>query len=720
VDSERELVNPYVIEEPVAQDGLFFGRQDVLAWAREVLGARGTKRAVIVQGSRRIGKSSLLNQLDRHLPQAVFVIDLSAVREERLGSLLWRVATSIASRLREQSGVRFSEPQVNDFLSSADYFHEEFLPQVYKALRRKRLVLAFGEVAALEDEEGSLLQAFYAYLSTLMESDLNLSLVLALESWPEEPPALFGEAFRWRLGPLDSDSAGELVAEPARGVLEYEYHAVRRIMELTSGHPYFIQLLCHVVFERCAIEGRVSARDVEAVVEEVIELAAPYWERVWDASSPKARIVLAGFAGLRGAHGILLEQDLHFLLGRRGVKFAPSEITESCKELVDADVLEKLGAMSYRFRVEFLRVWVQGRRRLESVLGRRRTKQVATAASDWMGKFLWPLIGLLLATAVVFWCLASWQPVRDLSRASATPVETQDEPSLSVVLVTSTPDTRSTPTPVPTPLPPRLDIAYMLWDEASGDWEIQAMSRDGSLVARLTDNDVDDSSPVWSDDHRWLVFVSERDGNREVYRMNSDGSEPQNLTSNPAPDWTPAISPDGTRIIFSSLRDGNWELYIMDADGSQLARMTFNQEPDYSPAWSPDGSRVAFVSERDGNLEIYVMEADGSGEVRLTRNGALDLSPAWSPDGSLIAFESYRDGNMEIYVMNADGSEQRNLTNYPLADDHGPSWTEDGFGIVFYSNRDGNWDLCLMNAQGGEVRKLTDTPTLEQEPFWST
>ncbi len=720
MDSERDLVNPYIIDEPVAGETLFFGREDLLAWAREVLGTRGTKRVVIIQGSYRIGKSSLLNQLERHLPQSLFLIDLSAAREDKLGFLLWRVATAMASSLQGGKDVRFPQPEVNDFLSNANYFHETFLPQVYRTLKRKRLVLAFDELTALEDGEGSLRESFYAYLSLLMDSDLNLSLVLTLEEWPERPPGLFGEAFRWRLGPLDDDAARDLIVKPARGVLDYEYHAVRRIMELTSGHPYFIQLLCHILFEHCAIDRRVSARDVDAVVDEAIEVASTYLDRMWNDSSPKARIVLAGFAALRGAHGILLEQDLRYLLGRRGARLSPIEITQGCKELVDRDVLERLGAMSYRFRVELVRLWLRGQRRLEPVLGIGRTKQAAAAAGGWMGKFLWPLIGLLVVTMVIFWCLASWQPVREVSEVSATPSEVLEAPTLSFVLITPTPDTRSTPIPVLTPQLPTLDIAYMLWDEKADNWEIYAMSRDGSVTARLTDNDVDDSSPGWSHDHRWLVFVSERDGNREIYRVNADGSEPLNLTNNPGQDWTPSPSPDGTRVVFSSLRDGNWELYLMDADGSQPARMTFNQEPDYAPAWSPDGSKIAFVSERDGNLEIYVMEADGSEEVRLTDNDDLDLSPAWSPDGSLIAFESYRDGNMEIYVMNADGSEQRNLTNYPLADDHGPSWMGDGFGIVFYSNRDGNWDLYLMNAQGGEARNLTNTPALEQEPFWSS
>ena len=720
MDNAHESANPYITHGPVVEETQFFGRERELEWATEVLGPRGIRRVAVVQGSHRIGKTSFLHQVRRRLPQTTFVVDLSGVEDGRLGYLLWRAATSIASVLRRQTGRPFPEPEVNDFLADSGYFHEIFLPGVYRTLKRRRLALAFDGFDVRSGEEGTSTEAFFHYLDGLMESGLNLSLFVAVEDWLKEKHTFLEGAHLLRLGPLDDTSATDLIVQPASGALDFDYQAVRRILELSSGHPYFVQLLCHVVFEHCAIAGRVSEKDVEAILPEALELASPYVERIWNNASPQARTVLAALASARGARGILLEQDLRYVLRRRGATLSFAEISQACQELVEADVLEALGAMSYQFRVELVRVWLGARRGLESLLHLGRTTKVAATAGEWLGRFLWPLIGLLAITAVLFLFLLSWPPIRGGGEASATPAETREASSLSYSLASPTPDLRLTPTPVPTPSPPTLDITYMQWDEGSESWDIYAMSRDGSIVEQLTSNDTDDSSPVWSADHSWLTFVSRRDGNQEIYRLNMDGSGPVNLSNNPAADWTQSISPDGTKVVFSSLRDGNWELHMMDADGSQPARMTFNQEPDYSPAWSSDGSRIAFVSERDGNLEIYVMNADGSQESRLTSNEAIDLSPAWSPDGSLIAFESYRDGNMEIYVMNADGSEQTNLTNYAVADDHGPSWSKDGFAMVFYSNRDGNWDLYLMNAQGGDARNLTNSPGLEQEPFWGS
>jgi hypothetical protein len=719
VDSQ-EPSNPYVIDKPIVDEAGFFGRERELAQTVEILSARGTRRIVVVQGSHRIGKSSFLHQVLRRLPQKAFLVHVSALEEGRLAHVLWRAATLIASAVREDTGRSIADPEFNDFLSDAGFFHETFLPTIYRALGRRRLVLAFDGMEELERDGDLARESLYSYLAAMMGTGLNLSLLLSAEDWSESASALLGDRYRIVLGPLDDNAAMDLIIDPARGVVDFEYQAARRILELSSGHPYFVQLLCRLVFNRCAVEGRAAEKDVEAVVEDAVDVASPYVEHLWSGTSAGARTVAAALASLRGARGILLEQDLRYALKRRGAELSFSEISEACQELVDRDVLERLGVMSYRFRVELVRAWLNSRRGLDALIQVGRAKQVAATAGDWIGRFLWPLIGLLAATAVLFWCLVSWHPLARGNQPVPTPEATEQTSSLSVVLVTPTPDVRFTPTRIPTPRAPTLDITYIQWEEDTESWDVYAMSRDGSMVVRITDNDVDESSPVWSADHSWLVFVSRRDGNQEIYRANADGSQATNLTQHSAADWTPSVSPDGTKVVFSSLRDGNWELYMMNADGSQLARMTFNEEPDYSPAWSPDGTMIAFVSERDGNLEIYVMDADGAHESRLTFNNALDLAPGWSPDGTSIAFESYRDGNMEIYVMNSDGTEQRNLTNYAPADDHGPSWSEDGLGIVFYSNRDGNWDLHEMNPQGGDVRNLTGSASIEQEPFCSS
>ena len=73
----------------------------------------------------------------------------------------------------------------------------------------------------------------------------------------------------------------------------------------------------------------------------------------------------------------------------------------------------------------------------------------------------------------------------------------------------------------------------------------------------------------------------------------------------------------------------------------------------------------------------------------------------------------------KIYIVDVNGGLARNITNLPLADDHGPTWSPNGQQLVFYSNREGNWDIFVTTVDGQTVLNLTQTPTRdEQTPAW--
>jgi Tol biopolymer transport system component len=232
-----------------------------------------------------------------------------------------------------------------------------------------------------------------------------------------------------------------------------------------------------------------------------------------------------------------------------------------------------------------------------------------------------------------------------------------------------------------------------------------------------------------------IAFVSNRDGNYEIYAMTDDGSDEIRLTENDANDFDPSWSPVGDKIAFASFRDGfnNQEIYVMNADGTDQTRLTDNDDAlDREPTWSPDGEKIAFSSNRDGNWEIYVMNADGTDQTRLTDNDdALDREPTWSPDGEKIAFVSDRDTTVDvdeegditaIYTMDADdGSDVTRLTDNNEAFYADPTWSPDGEKIAFVSNRDAGNEIYSMNSDdGSDVTRLTDDDVDDREPDWGT
>jgi hypothetical protein len=739
-----ELVNPYDTSRPVSEEKMFFGRDDILAWVRENL--IGNRRVFVLHGPRRVGKTSLLRHLIHHLPldYVPIFLDLRNTRQKDLSGLLWKVTAEMVSMLRQAQDLTLAEPVPDDAQKDTSYLTDHFLPQVRESLGDRQLVLMADNLEALADTWGvELAHAFLSYLADVLKDASWIRLILALrhpEDFEGEHPRLFATAAYRKLGSLTSTEAARLIREPVSGMLGYDVGVTRRIMELTSNHPYFIQLFCYTLFNRCARSGRATLSDVDAVVDELLELGIPDFYELWEASSPQGKIILATLGALRGGHGIAIRQDVSRALSRQGIRADQNEVAEALDALAARDILERLGVLSYRFNVDLLRIWL-GRSKSPNEVYREirwpaKAKpseserptgvqpqpsgvQPLTRAETHPWWIRWIIIMLALA-AVLLGSLAvsSWLASRELIEGGATPT------SLTATAVSQRMRPTFTPTFVPPPTRPIVivrtipAIAYMCKEKGGDPWQICVMDADGANITVLTDSEADDTTPAWSPDGEHIVFVSTRDGNREIYLMDADGRNQVNLTSHPADDWMPSWSPDGEWIAFVSYRDGNWEIYVMGADGSNVTRLTEDETDDWTPSWSPDAAEIAFCSTRDGNWEIYVMDSNGSLPIRLTEHPENDIAPTWSPDGQWIAFESTRNGNSEIYVMDRNGEQLRNLSNEPMADDHGPSWSPDGSRIVFYSIRDGDWDIYAMNDAGGEIVNLTDNETNDQTPVW--
>jgi hypothetical protein len=699
-----ELVNPYDTSRPVSEEKMFFGRDDVRIWVRENL--IGSRRVFVLHGPRRIGKTSLLRHLTHHLPpgHVTTSLDLQSVEQKDLSSIL--------------------------------------NSQVQEGLGNRQLVLMADNLEALADTRGmELAHALLSHLADVLRDKSWIRLILALrhpEDFEGEHPHLFATAAYRKLGSLTSPEASRLIREPVSSMMGYDVGVTKRIMELTSNHPYFIQLLCYTLFNRCAKKGRATLSDVDAVVDELLELGIPDFHELWEASSSQEKIALATLGALRGGHGIATRRDASTTLSRQGIRADQNEVAEALDSLAARDVLERLGALSYRFNVDLLRIWLGRSKRPDEVYREIRWPTKAKPSESQRPTGMQPgrvqpltrpethpwwvrwIIVTLAFAAMLLGSLAvsSWLASRRFPEEVPTPT------SLTATAISQKMRPTFTPTFAPTPTRPIVivrtipAIAYMCKGKTSDPWQICVMDADGANVTTLTDSEGDDTTPAWSPDGEHIVFVSTRDENREIYVMDADGRNQINLTSHPADDWMPSWSPDGERIAFVSYRDGNWEIYVMGADGSGVTRLTEDETDDWTPSWSPDAAEIVFCSTRDGNWEIYVMDSNGSPPIRLTEHPENDIAPTWSSDGQWIAFESTRDGNSEIYVMDRNGEQLRNMSNEPMANDHGPSWSPDGTKIVFYSIRDGDWDIYAMNDAGGEIVNLTENETNDQTPVW--
>ncbi len=760
-----DVGNPFIPGQPVSNPQLFFGRQEAITWIRENLVK--DRRLILISGAVRIGKSSLLRQLSLYLPDTYNIVRVDLLDEEvdQLDRLLWRLADIISRQLSVQPGIMVPQPAWADFEGHTEYLLDGFWPQLRAAFGGRDLIVQLDDVDALLAHDRDLLAPLLSVLEQWSAQDANLSLILTLTLTPQELKAradlqLPAHLPVFQLGPLASEEAIRLLQEPAGGIITYDYGVPRRLVEITSGQPYYLQLLCFEIFNRCAAIGWVNQRDVDAVVEQLIKREIPEFQQIWHESSPQEQAVLAAFVSLRGARGVATALEVHTALTNAGLKVERDQVAKVLDQLATRGILERLGALSYRFRLMLLSDWLRERLDLpklaHNIRWSKERERVPTEQPPELStrsrpvrpqeeaappaeqgeppeperRAWWPWLLAAVVTVVLLGSLAlafwpsSVQPIPTatlptsiaLHPTVAPPSTTTRLPGTLSPTALPTVAASATPPPPPTATPPVVvsrplpAIAYQSLLPGAKKWAIYVMDSRGENPLRLTDEETNAISPAWSPDGARIAFVSDRDGNFDIWVMDSDGSDPVNLTHNPAQDRWPAWSPDGEWIAFASVRDSPyWELYTMRADGSDVQRVTWwETASDVAPAWSPDGKWLAFASRRDENWEIYVVARDGGNLVRLTVDPADDTNPTWSPDGSTIAFESTRTGYADIFAMPVEGDDRQNLvnlTNTPFSSDHGPTWSPDGGRIAFYSDRDGGWDIFVMAADGSGVVK---------------
>ena len=267
------------------------------------------------------------------------------------------------------------------------------------------------------------------------------------------------------------------------------------------------------------------------------------------------------------------------------------------------------------------------------------------------------------------------------------------------------------------------DPDLLLVSTRDGDYAIYTASTSGGDERRLTDADVDPSTPqglffqtepAWSPDGSTIAFVSKRSGNSDLYAMGADGSGTRRLTSTKGDEARPSWAPDGQRIVFA--RGSPGRLFVMGADGVGAHRVTDRLAEETEPAWSPDGRWIAYSQRNPGTSirELWLVRPDGSQQRRLTKLGGVAQAPSWSPDGRRIAFSANVTQNrFDIYTVGADGKNVRLVTSRD--DSFEPAWSPDGKTIAFSEAG----AIVAIDVANGDLRTVTDPKNNDSYPTWN-
>jgi tetratricopeptide (TPR) repeat protein len=376
--------NPYILT-PLTEGVGFYGRDAVLQFVRNTLTAP-YQNIIVLFGQRRIGKTSVLYQLTRpeQRPPGFHPVyfDLQGRAEHGLDQVLYGLAREIARALN------LNKPSREAFAEET-YFQYVFLPEVYRALGDERLLVLVDEFDVLGGEEvtsEAAVHVLFGYLQDLLlDEQRHLAFVFVvgrrLDELPSRIKATFKSAQCKRISVLGHPAARSLITEPASGTLTFDDGAVDRLLEMTAGHPYFLQLLCYELFERATRAGdsSVGASAIDDdLLTTVMELGLGGLTWFWDEFPPAERFILATIAHLTQDHDVATLRQVGEALRDHGVRLQGMELSTAPMVLEEWEIIESAGRDAYRFRVEFLRRWILSKHSLDEA--KRELEQVSARA----------------------------------------------------------------------------------------------------------------------------------------------------------------------------------------------------------------------------------------------------------------------------------------------------------------------------------------------------
>jgi tetratricopeptide (TPR) repeat protein len=358
--------NPYVIGPSVGNSPAFVGREDVLQEVHQVL-QNQHQGAIVLYGQRRIGKTSILRELEAQLAQAGYLpifFDLQDKGKLPLTQVNQELANKISDKLNTQSKRALGE-----------IFSDWQSP--------KTLVILFDEFEAFagnEFEERQASDTFFRYWQDILAQvdkaklnfvftvgrkveDLNDKAISLLKTIPSQKVSLLAQDATFRLIRL-SDSENNQT-------LKWNEEAIKAVWAQTGGHPFMTQIVCYCIWNYLyepnpRRKPTVRLTDInENLLAKALETGENAFQWLWSGLPDTEKLVTSILA--RTGNKPITEQTVEQLLKNNGLRIRQEEQQKATDVLTDWDVIEDVAGDQFRFRVELFRRWIAKNKPLSKV-----------------------------------------------------------------------------------------------------------------------------------------------------------------------------------------------------------------------------------------------------------------------------------------------------------------------------------------------------------------
>jgi hypothetical protein len=149
--------------------------------------------------------------------------------------------------------------------------------------------------------------------------------------------------------------------------MEYDPLAVERIVQVTAGHPYFTQVVCHemVAYHNELERSYITVTSVDQVLERIVERGEAHFKYIWAGATPEEQQVMMALADLLpDTEATATPTQVAEELAHKGLVVPEDALHQALAHLQAKDILARSGRKSslYRFKIDLIRRWIAATR----------------------------------------------------------------------------------------------------------------------------------------------------------------------------------------------------------------------------------------------------------------------------------------------------------------------------------------------------------------------
>lgn len=372
--ARQEIPDPYIVGVPLTRhQEIFVGRTDITQRIEAIL-RNDDQPPLLLYGQRRMGKTSLLFNLRWMLPNRItpLVVDLQGPvsQSKDHASFLYNLAKGMTTSAGQQD-LALPKLSREDLADDAFTRFDDWLDVVETTLvgrNRSTILLALDEFEALDqalnngngDGSGGLREeAVLGTLRHIVQYRPRFKLILAGSH-------TLNEFRRWssylinaqtlHLSFLKESETRQLITQPVRDFpLHYDVAALDRVLFVTRGHPYLVQLLCSEVVnlkneQDADIRLCATRADVETALPLMIERGRQFFADIEVNQVSRDGLAVLRTLAAQGERRGCSQSELARQFD------ASLNVGATLKALMNRELVKKSGE-EYCFQVEAIRLW---------------------------------------------------------------------------------------------------------------------------------------------------------------------------------------------------------------------------------------------------------------------------------------------------------------------------------------------------------------------------